>query len=70
MFIVPVRELAVKFSRTSYVTSAEPEPLSGDVMIIQLLLVAAFHTHPAAALTFTLPLPPPPVKELPADDSE
>ena len=70
MFIVPVREVVAKFSRTSYVTTPEPEPLSDDVMTMKLSLLAAFHAHPAAALTVTLPLPPLSVKEFPAGDSE
>jgi hypothetical protein len=70
MLIVPVRGWPVKFSLTSYVTAVEPAPLPGEVMIIQLSLLAAVHPHPPTALKDTLALPPVCAKKLMAGDSE
>jgi hypothetical protein len=34
-----------------------PEPLAPEVMVIQLVLLVAAHTQPAAVETLTLPVP-------------
>lgn len=42
---------------------ALPVPLGLEVILIQLALLVAFHAHPVAAVTVTLPAPPAAAKE-------
>ena len=63
MLMVPVRGPASQFSLSIYVTTSLPLKLVADVMPIHAALLVAVQPHPPGAVTFTLPSPPPELKD-------
>src|ERR1044071_9032133 len=62
MLIAAWRELPVKFSLTSNVTTSLPAPVSADVNVIQSAFTNTAQLQEPAALTVMLPCPPAVVK--------
>ena len=65
--IVPVREDVVELAATVNAMVPEPDPLAPVVTVIQAALLTAVHVQPAPADIETIPEPPPPGKDCPAD---
>ena len=57
MVSVPTRLADPVFAAIPNVTAAVPDPVGVDVRVIQEVLLAAVHAHPAAAVTVVLPDP-------------
>jgi hypothetical protein len=62
--IVPERLALTELAATEYVTVPLPTPFVPAVTEIHATLLTAVHTHPAAAVTVVVPVPPTAVKEL------
>jgi len=55
---VPLRSLPVVFAAAVKLTVPFPVPVDPLVMVIQLALLAAIHSHPDCVVTATVPVPP------------
>ena len=62
--MVPVLEVPFGLGKTEYPTVPFPIPLPPCRIEIQLALLEEFQEQPFAAVTFTLPVPPPASKDL------
>jgi hypothetical protein len=67
---VPLRPLLPLFAFTVYDTVPLPLPLAPAEICTNPELLLALQPQPAAAVTFTLPLPPAAPKEAPVAESE
>jgi hypothetical protein len=56
---VPVRDVVRVFAATLYATLPLPLPVAPAVMPIHVALLVAVHSHPIAAVTAIVPVPPP-----------
>src|ERR1044072_4057336 len=56
--IIPLRVVSVRLVLTEKLTEPLPTPATGELIVIQLVLLVAFHTQSSEANILMVPVPP------------